>query len=374
MKMEIERFFNTAGPVRPEKNYCIDPLTRINLDEIQSLIRQEKYFILHAPRQTGKTSYLLALMDFLNKQGNYKALYINIENAQAARENVKEGMRAIMSALARHASNRLNDFFLDEKWEEVFNQQGEFSAFEHLLSLWCKNNEKPVVLFIDEVDSLVGDTLISLLRQLRSGYANRPALFPQSIILCGVRDVRDYRIHSDTEKSIITGGSAFNIKAESLRLGNFTPLEIEELYLQHTTETGQSFSKDVFPMAWDLTEGQPWLVNALAYEACFKMKEGRDRGKEITKEMIAQAKENLILRRDTHLDQLTDKLREDRVKRVLIPILAGSGDIEKIYSCGPAEATFLGGKTSRDMRCVAVSPAGPDGQMCRTDERSAGSA
>jgi len=49
-----------------------------------------------------------------------------------------------------------------------------------------------MVLFIDEVDSLVGDTLISLLRQLRSGYDRRPSSFPQSIILCGLRDIRDY--------------------------------------------------------------------------------------------------------------------------------------------------------------------------------------
>lgn len=330
IEMKMERFFNTAGPVRAEKNYCIEPLSRINLDEIQSLIHQEKYFILHAPRQTGKTSYLFALMDFLNKQGKYKALYTNIENAQAARENVKEGMRAIMSVIAKDALNRLNDSFLKEKWQSVLKENGEFSAFEHLLSIWCQQSEKPVVLFIDEVDSLVGDTLISLLRQLRSGYANRPALFPQSIILCGVRDVRDYRIHSDIDKTMITGGSAFNIKAKSLRLGNFTALEIEELYRQHTTETGQPFSKDIFPLAWDLTEGQPWLVNALGYEVCFEMKDGRDRNKEITAAMLQQAKEYLILRRETHLDQLTDKLREDRVKRVLTPILAGSEDIERI--------------------------------------------
>jgi hypothetical protein len=150
--------------------------------------------------------------------------------------------------------------------------------------------------------------------------------------LCGVRDVRDYRIHSDKEKTIITGGSAFNIKAKSLRLGNFTPLEIEDLYRQHTTETGQLFSKDVFPLVWDLTEGQPWLVNALGYEACFEMKEGRDRGKEITVEIIEQAKENLILRRDTHLDQLSDKLKEERVRRVIGPILAGSQEAEKILT------------------------------------------
>jgi len=69
------------------------------------------------------------------------------------------------------------------------------------------------------VDALIGDTLISLLRQLRAGYPNRPKLFPQTIILCGVRDIQDYRIHSSSEKAVITGGSAFNIKAESLRLG-----------------------------------------------------------------------------------------------------------------------------------------------------------
>ncbi|MCX6584749.1 MAG: ATP-binding protein, partial [Candidatus Aminicenantes bacterium] len=195
---------------------------------------------------------------------------------------------------------------------------------------WCRQSEKPVVLFIDEVDSLVGDTLISLLRQLRSGYPNRPALFPQSIILCGIRDVKDYRMHSDIEKAIITGGSAFNIKAESLKLGNFSLEEIKMLYGQHTTETGQPFANDVFPLAWDLTEGQPWLVNALAYEACFKMKEGKDRGTAITADIIQQAKENLILRRETHLDQLTDKLKEDRIKRVLTPLMVGSGDIEEI--------------------------------------------
>ena len=328
--MKIERFFNTAGPVKPEKNYCINPLQRINLDEMLTLINQEKYFILHAPRQTGKTSYLLALMEYLNRQGEYKVLYTNIEGAQAARENVKEGMKSIISSIAKDAFNRLNDPFLEDKWQEVFEKRGEFSSLEYLLSLWCRQSEKPIVLFMDEVDALVGDTLISLLRQLRSGYTDRPALFPQSIILCGVRDVKDYRMHMDKDKSVITGGSAFNIKSDSLRLANFSPEEIKALYLQHTAETGQVFNADVFPLVWDLTEGQPWLVNALAYETCFKMKEGRDRGQNITVDIIEQAKENLILRRETHLDQLADKLKEERVRRVIGPILVSSQEAKKI--------------------------------------------
>ncbi|MGI9213494.1 MAG: hypothetical protein ACR2HF_13560, partial [Methylococcaceae bacterium] len=114
-----------------------------------------------------------------------------------------------------------------------------------MLTTWCQLESKPVVLVLDEVDALVGDTLISLLRQLRSGYPERPSRFPQSIILCGVRDIRDYRIHT-SHQEIITGGSAFNIKAESLRVGNFTRLESEALWLQHTQATGQSFAPEIF--------------------------------------------------------------------------------------------------------------------------------
>ena len=326
----MPRFFNTAGPIKENLHYSIPSLSRLDLQEILTLISQEKYFVLHAPRQTGKTSFLHALMTYLNKEGHYKCLHINVESAQAARENVKEGVRAILDSLAEQAADYLDDSFLKENWRTILNQSGEYKALQNALKTWAKNSEKPIVLFIDEIDSLVGDTLISVLRQLRSGYEGRPGLFPQSIILCGVRDVRDYRIHSDNEKSVITGGNAFNIKAKSLRLNYFNADEINKLYHLHTSDTGQAFSKDVFPLVWDLTAGQPWLVNALAYEACFEFKEGRDRSRTITASMINRAAENLILRRDTHLDQLADKLKEERVRRVLEPILACSDNIGSI--------------------------------------------
>jgi hypothetical protein len=60
------------------------------------------------------------------------------------------------------------------------------------------------------------------------------------------------------------------------------------------------------------------------------MKEYRDRTKPITADVIQQAKEELILRRDTHLDQLADKLQEDRVRRVIAPLLAGEDESEQI--------------------------------------------
>ena len=318
------RFFNTAGPVRCQEHYCLPPLQRFNLPEILSLIAQKKYFVLHAPRQTGKTTCLLALMDYINSQNTHRALYINVEGAQGAREDVSRGIRAILLQMATRAQDHLGDSFLIQKLPKTFEECGEDAALEILLSSWSKSSPKPIVLLIDEIDSLVGDTLISVLRQLRSGYDKRPVGFPSTVVLCGVRDVRDYRIHTDQGKTVITGGSCFNIKAESLRLGNFSRPEVEALYRQHTDETGQAFEAAALAKAWGLTSGQPWLVNALAYEACFKMPDGRDRSSPISCEMIVQAKERLITRRETHLDQLADKLREERVRRVIEPLLSGT--------------------------------------------------
>jgi hypothetical protein len=318
------RFFNTEGPVVPKDHYGLPPLQRWDLEEILTLIDQKKYFLLHAPRQTGKTTCLLALADHLNQGGRYRALYANIEAAQAARERVEPGMAAVVQVIANSARWRLQDDQAEPLARRILQEQAPLVVLEGFLTAWCEQSPLPIVLMLDEVDALVGDTLISLLRQLRAGYPQRPQRFPQTVILCGVRDLRDYRIHSSSEQTAITGGSAFNIKAESLRLGDFSAVEVATLLQEHTTDTGQAFLPEALDRVWTLTQGQPWLVNALAYEACFRMREGRDRSRPITVEMIEQAKENLILRRVTHLDQLADKLREDRVRRVIEPMLAGT--------------------------------------------------
>lgn len=336
------RFFNTAGPVRPDLHYILPPLSRWDQEGIFALIRQQKYFVLHAPRQTGKTSCLFALMQHLNQSGEYCCLYVNVEMAQSAREDVRRGIKTILSEIGSRARTFLEDSFLEEIWPEILTQQGEDAAINQTLTRWAEYSDRPVILLLDEIDSLVGDTLISVLRQLRAGYDKRPSEFPQSIILCGVRDVRDYRIHSDQQKAVITGGSAFNIKAESLRLGNFTREEVRQLYQLHTEETGQAFTPEALQAVWEFTHGQPWLVNALGYEACFKKEGERERTRPITAELLEQAKERLVLRRETHLDQLVDKLQEPRVRRVVKPMLEGvnfdqsvrQDDIEYVHDLG----------------------------------------
>ena len=201
--MAAVRKFNTAGPVVAADHYCIPPLERIDLDAVLGLIRDKKYFVLHAPRQTGKTSALLALRDLLNgsAQGEFRCVYANVEAGQAMRDNVTEGMRTVLSQFALRASLTLGDDTLERVCSDAMNSAGPGGALNLTLSRWAAADRKPLVLLIDEIDSLVGDTLLAVLRQLRSGYDQRPAAFPHSIILCGVRDVRDYRMATKRRRS-----------------------------------------------------------------------------------------------------------------------------------------------------------------------------
>ena len=342
------RNFNTAGPVRPEDHYCVPPLDRLRVEEVLSLVRDKRYFALHAPRQTGKTSALLALRDLLNggSEGEWRCAYVNVETAQTAREEVGQAMGAIASEIAYEAEHTLADVATAEAAARLNTNERPHAALRTLLSRWARAAPSPLVFLIDEIDAMVGDSLVSVLRQLRAGYAHRPSGFPQSVVLCGVRDVRDYRIHASSEKEIITGGSAFNIKARSLRMGDFGRAEVEALLGQHTAETGQEFAPEAVEAVWEQTRGQPWLVNALAQEMCFPGGPLLPRDRPIAEREVFEAREELIRRRDTHIDQLADKLREPRVRRVIEPLLGG-GESEH------AEEDF---EYVRDLGLVVADP------------------
>ncbi len=323
------KFFNTAGPINPNDHYYIPG--RLNELILRQLVEEKKYFILHAPRQSGKTTAIREFVKKLNQEDKFKAFYINVEGAQASRSNYIEGLRTILNRFKAG----IIEYFGTQDPAIVYLQQFESTnqtlsgnALYEFLQFWSQHSPKPILLFIDEIDSLVGDTLISVLRQLRDGYTTRPSAFPQSICLVGVRDVRDYLIWSDKEQKSIQGGSAFNIKAESLVLLSFTREQVRNLYLQHTTETEQHFDEDAINYAFEQTQGQPWLVNALAYQACFR--DIVDRSQRITLDVIERAREALIKRMDTHLDVLVSRLHEKRVHDVVSDIILGEGTGKQI--------------------------------------------
>jgi hypothetical protein len=310
------RFFNTAGPCVEAWHYMLPAAER--LPDAPLLVERGMYFVVHAPRQTGKTTTLMALAQQLTAAGKYAALHFTCEAGEAAGDDYVAGQRAVLYAIRDAAAEKL-----PAELQPPPSWPAEDDA--HLLgaglSAWAQACPRPLVLFFDEIDSLRGNTLISVLRQLRGRYPSRPEHAPWSVVLCGLRDVRDYKAASGGEPARLGTASPFNIKVESLRLAELTAAQVAALYAQHTAETGQPFTDEAVARAFALTAGQPWLVNALAREIVDKMRIPAP--EPITAGHVEEAKERLILARATHLDSLVAKLSEDRVRRIIEPIMAG---------------------------------------------------
>jgi hypothetical protein len=299
------------------------------LPQARVLIEMDRYFVLHAPRQTGKTTTLGTLASELTAEGDIAALMFSCERAKSAGDDYAAAEALLLDSLREAAewSGWPKELRPPDPWPQVTPG----SRFGSALTEWCRRSPRRVVLFFDEIDALQGNSMVSILSQLRDGHNARPGgrPFPASVVLCGLRDVRDYKVASGGDPGRSNPASPFNIVAESLRLGDFTADQIAELYGQHTEATGQEFTKDAVDRAFELTQGQPWLVNALAHEITFQM--GVIGA--ITAGQVEDAKERLIRARATHLDALVARLHEPRVKRVIEPIVAGSlPDVDLAFS------------------------------------------
>ncbi|MGP4104885.1 ATP-binding protein [Nonomuraea sp. KM90] len=299
------------------------------LPQARVLIEMDRYFVLHAPRQTGKTTALHTLASELTAGGDIAALTFSCERAKAAGDDYAAAESLLLDSLREAAarSGWPEELLPPEPWPQVTPG----SRFGSALSEWCRRCPRRVVLLLDEIDALQGNSMVSILSQLRDGHnarhQGRP--FPASVVLCGLRNLRDYKVASGGDADRVNPASPFNIIAESLRLGDFTADEIAELYGLHTQATGQEFTKDAVDRVFELTQGQPWLVNALAYEITFRMR----MADAITAGQVEGAKERLIRARATHLDSLVARLHEPRVKRVMEPVVAGTfPDIDLTFS------------------------------------------
>jgi hypothetical protein len=316
----MARFFNTTGPCNPEDHYFLSPESRLRKSSLERYIHQKLYWVLHAPRQTGKTTFLQTWMRELNASGEVIACYVSVERCQGIGD-IERAIPGVCSAIRNYAK----DFGVPVP---DIRPQGEdpTSTLTETIKQWSELcAPKPLVILFDEVDTLEGAAMISFLRQLRGGFASRGVgRFPVSVALVGMRDLRDYLVQSK-DGSSVNPGSPFNIKEDSATLVNFCRDDIQSLLAQHTAETTQVFEPDAMEAIWYWTHGQPYLVNALAKECVWRITK-EDFSKTITGNMIIQAKEALIQARTTHLDSLAERLKQPEVKRVVQTIM--SGDID----------------------------------------------
>ena len=325
----MEKFFNIAGPCVPSEHYMIPALERV--PEVARLIARKQSFVIHAARQSGKTTALMALVAEINRKAEMRAVYFTLESVQRFPDPQK-GVPRIVAAMR----NGLLTHRVFGEWARNMRVV-ELSpgimvpdvGVKTFLSNLAVASDRPLAVFFDEVDCLSDDTLITFLRELRDGVVNSRAIdpdsifpFPVSLALVGMRDLRDYKARVRSDSASLGSASPFNIITEDYKLRNFTAEEVVQLYTQHTEATGQVFGDAAKEEAYRLTCGQPWLVNALARE-CVEKIHGFRYDEPITAEDVEVAKESIIRARGTHVDSLMERLKEERVRKVVEPVILG---------------------------------------------------
>ncbi|MDR1284558.1 MAG: AAA family ATPase [Opitutaceae bacterium] len=320
MTRHIHRFFNTTGPCNPDDHYMLPPADRLRGAQLHRYVRDKLYWLLHAPRQTGKTTFLQSWMRELNATDEVSACYVTVERAQGSAE-IAGGMTAICSAI-RQWSERVR-----LPVPEVGTSDPK-SMLSSIMGDWAaKIAPRPLVVLFDEVDCLEGETMTGFLRQLRDGFASRGVgTFPVSVALVGMRDLKDYLLWA-RDGSPVNPGSPFNIKEDSATLWNFSRANIAVLFAQRTAETGQQIEPAALDYVRERTRGQPWLVNSLFKRATMRILDEEDFS-DVTLAHIQAAEKQMILARETHLDALAARMEDPRVRRIMETMLTGEVDMQ----------------------------------------------
>jgi hypothetical protein len=320
------RFFNTTGPCNPWDHYMLPPAERLVGAQLHRYIRDELYWVLHAPRQTGKTTFLQSWMREINAGDEAISCYVSVERCQGVTET-ERAMPAICSSITIWAGRS----GLPVPSAETNDPNSQLSS---ILGNWASlTAPKPLIVLFDEVDVLEGEALISFLRQLRDGFAGRGVgTFPVSVALVGMRDLKDY-VTAAKGGVAPNPGSPFNIKEDSSVLSNFQKKDIANLFAQRTTETGQQISEEALDYVYDQSSGQPWIVNSLFKRATMRVLD-EDSRETVTLDHIMEAREQIILARETHLDALAYRMEDPRIRRVLETLMTGESDMTLAESEG----------------------------------------
>jgi len=314
------RFFNTTGPCFPWDHYMLPPADRLINAQLDRYISDKLYWVLHAPRQTGKTTFLQNWAREINSTGEAVACYVSVEACQGITGRA-EAMITINKAVCGFSKNS------GLPVPELPFDQAELLLYQ-TMSKWAELvAPRPLIALFDETDILEGEPLVSFLRQLRMGFAERGSgRFPISIALVGMRDLKDY-ITAAKDGAAPNPGSPFNVKSDSVLLSNFSKDDAASLFAQRTEETGQRITDEALDYVYEQSRGQPWIVNSLFQRATMRILKRNDYST-VTREHIEQAREQMIQARETHLDSLGARLREPKIKHVVESILVGNNDPE----------------------------------------------
>ena len=313
------RRFGTEGRLYLEDNYIV-PRTEETADFIDR-VKQGKYIVLFAPRQTGKTTFFQLALDALTaEEPTYFPIQLNFEEYEDYAptdfytyfyRDVRKEIEGIFQKRGEVPSETLIQFLDNVK---IIDHVSMRMFFEELAN-FLKNQK--VVVVIDEFDAIPRDAVTGFLRSLRRIYLSGRTRCPHSVGIVGIKNI----IQLNYDRSV----SPFNIQQE-FHLPNFTLEQVKELLAQYTDEVGQAFAPEVVTAIHKQTAGQPVLVNRFAQILTEEL--DIPKTESITMEHFTTAHAQLLHARNTNIEHLTTNIRRDpRFESMLMRIMANDDGV-----------------------------------------------
>ncbi len=307
--------FETQGPVSPDRNYVVR--RSMELTDFVTRVKQGRYIVIFAPRQTGKTTFFRWALDALtDEDSTYFPIQLDFEEYKNVSssdfydylyQDIRKEIEEVFKKRDMQLSDQLFQFLEDI---EIINHVALRHFFEKLAVIL--ENQR-IIIIIDEFDGIPQDVVSDFLHSLRRIYLSDPETrCIHSLGIVGVKSIAQLNY----DRSI----SPFNIQDE-FALPNFTLKQVRELFAQYTENVGQNITPDVIEALHKQTAGQPFLVNRLAQILTDEL------NIPITETLqmhhFTQAHTRLLRERNTNIDHLIGNIRrEPRFEDILMRIVS----------------------------------------------------
>ena len=308
------RRFGTQGPVHPERNYVVS--RAVELADFVMRVKEGRYIVIFAPRQTGKTTFFQRALDvFAAEEPAYFPIPLNFEVYEDCtpavfyrnlHEDIREEIEKVFVRRGELFSEGLTEFLENAEITDHFSMRRFFTNFSKFLG------DQRVILIIDEFDGIPKEAIKGFLHSLRRIYVSNPlSRCPHSVGIVGMKSITQLNY----DRTI----SPFNIQDE-FNLPNFTLEQVQELLGQYTEEVGQAFVPEVIESIHKQTAGQPVLVNRFAQI----LTEALDipKTEPITMGHFASAHAQLLEEDNVNLTHLVTNIRRDRRFETLLMKIA----------------------------------------------------
>ncbi|MCD7766657.1 MAG: AAA family ATPase [Lachnospiraceae bacterium] len=259
----MAKVFNVNGTCMPDRHYMVDLTSR--LVQIRKMVEAEDYFTINRARQYGKTTTLAALAAYLRP--DFDVISLDFQGISTADFETESRFVAAFSRQLLFAAKTLPSEIRNELTVYATGREQDVTLSVLFMTLLkaCDDNEKKIVLIIDEVDSAANNQVfLDFLAQLRFYYLNRN-VYPvfQSVILAGVNDVRSLKRKLRPEEGH-KENSPWNIAAEFCVDMGFSPEDIAGMLSEYESDyhTGMDI-RSIAELIYEYTSGYPYLVSAL---------------------------------------------------------------------------------------------------------------